>query len=133
MNAFDPTIPPTVAPSVDDADRRRLAAAIDPQELLDLALTLGNIDSPSGGEAEAGQFVFDWLAREGFSPRKVGATPERFNVIGEYGGGGGGAGRGKIWTLISIGRTRSRIRSGASAGWPTEFYTAFPSPTTAGR
>jgi acetylornithine deacetylase/succinyl-diaminopimelate desuccinylase-like protein len=95
MNAFDPTIPPTVAPSVDDADRRRLAAAIDPQELLDLALTLGNIDSPSGGEAEAGQFVFDWLAREGFSPRKVGATPERFNVIGEYGGGGGGAGRGK--------------------------------------
>jgi acetylornithine deacetylase/succinyl-diaminopimelate desuccinylase-like protein len=72
------------------ADHARLAAAIDAEELLDLALTLSNIDSPSRHEAQAGQFVFDWLAREGFSPRKVGATPERFNVIGHYGGGGFG-------------------------------------------
>jgi acetylornithine deacetylase/succinyl-diaminopimelate desuccinylase-like protein len=73
-----------------EADRARLAAAIDTDELLALALTLSNIDSPSGHEAEAGQFVYDWMAREGFNPRKVGATPERFNVIGQYGGSGGG-------------------------------------------
>ena len=75
-----------------EADRARLHAAIDPDELLELALTLGGIHSPSGGEAEAGQYVYDWMAREGFSPRKVGAIPDRFNVVG---GWGGGAGRGR--------------------------------------
>ncbi|HCX69100.1 MAG TPA: peptidase M20, partial [Rhodobiaceae bacterium] len=34
----------------------------------------------------ASQYVFDWMQREGFNPRTAGATPERQNVIGEYGG-----------------------------------------------
>lgn len=79
-----------VAPfAVSEADRARLAAAIDENELVELALALGNIPSPAGHEKAAGDFVFDWMEREGFAPRKVGATPERSNIIGEYGGKGG--------------------------------------------
>ena len=90
-----------VAPfAVTDADRLALAAAIDRDELVDLALTLGNIPSPCGQEQAAGDFVHDWMAREGFAPRKVGAVPERFNVIGTLGGRGGGdrAGRNLLFT-----------------------------------
>ncbi len=75
---------------VSQADRDAIAAAIDEGELTELALTLGNIPSRSGQEREAGEFVHDWMAREGFSPRKVGATEDRFNVIGTYGGLGVG-------------------------------------------
>ncbi len=74
--------------AISDDDRARIAAAIDPEELTELALALGNIPSPAGHEKAAGDFVFDWMAREGFSPRKVGATPERNNIIGTYGGKG---------------------------------------------
>jgi acetylornithine deacetylase/succinyl-diaminopimelate desuccinylase-like protein len=77
--------------AVTDADRDALASAIDEAELTDLALTLGNIPAQSGHEKAAGDFVHDWMAREGFSPRKVGATPERSNIIGTYGGAGHGA------------------------------------------
>ena len=68
----------------DVADRIR--AAIDRQELIDLILELGNIRSLAGYEKEAGDFVYDWMKREAFSPKKVGMVPDRFNVIGEYGG-----------------------------------------------
>jgi acetylornithine deacetylase/succinyl-diaminopimelate desuccinylase-like protein len=63
---------------------------IDPQEVVDLALALGNIDSPTGLEGAAGQFVFDWLAEHGFSPRKYALTPDRFNVAATLDGSGGG-------------------------------------------
>lgn len=76
---------------VTDADRAALEAAIDTDELCALALELGNIPSPSRSEAAASKYVFDWMAREGFNPRSVGATPERQNVIGEYGGDAPGA------------------------------------------
>lgn len=92
--------PPGGAPapfSVSDEDRAAVAAAIDKDELVELALTLGNIPSPAGKEKAAGDFVFDWMAREGFSPRKVGATPERNNIIGTYGGRAGG-GRNLLFT-----------------------------------
>jgi acetylornithine deacetylase/succinyl-diaminopimelate desuccinylase-like protein len=75
---------------VAEADRRAIAAAIDETEIVELALALGNISSPAGHEKAAGDFVYDWMAREGFQPRKVGATPERNNIIGSYGGGGDG-------------------------------------------
>jgi acetylornithine deacetylase/succinyl-diaminopimelate desuccinylase-like protein len=74
--------------AVSDADRAAVAAAIDTNELVELALTLGNIPSPAGHEKAAGDFVYDWMDREGFSPRKVGATPERSNIIGTLGGRG---------------------------------------------
>lgn len=71
---------------VSDEERAAIAAAIDEEELCSLALELGNIPSPSRSEAAASQYVFDWMQREGFNPRTTGATPERQNVIGEYGG-----------------------------------------------
>jgi acetylornithine deacetylase/succinyl-diaminopimelate desuccinylase-like protein len=75
---------------VTDEDRAAVAAAIDVQELTQLALDLGNIPSPAGHELAAGNFVYDWMAREGFNPRKVGALPERNNIIGTWGGKGSG-------------------------------------------
>jgi acetylornithine deacetylase/succinyl-diaminopimelate desuccinylase-like protein len=85
--------------AVSQADREALAAAIDADELTELALALGNIPSPPGGEASAGDFVFAWMAREGFAPRKVGATPERSNIIGTFGGRGPpGQGRNLLFT-----------------------------------
>lgn len=65
---------------------------IDRQEVVDLALALGNIDSPTGSEGDAGQFVFDWLASKGFEPRKYALHPERFNVAATIAGSGGGYG-----------------------------------------
>lgn len=86
-DAVPPFADPAAAPhAISEADRDAIAAAIDRQELVDLALTLGNIPSRSREEAAAAGFVHDWMAREGFRPRKVGATPERPNIIGEYGG-----------------------------------------------
>lgn len=75
---------------VTEADRAAIAAAIDEAEIVELALTLGNIPAPSGKELEVANYVHDWMAREGFSPRKVGATPERPNIIGTHGGKGVG-------------------------------------------
>lgn len=69
----------------DDVVRR-----IDPQEVIDLALALGNIDSPTGSEGAAGQFVHDWLAENGFTPRRYALTEERFNVAARLDGSGGG-------------------------------------------
>lgn len=82
--------PAPVPVPVGDADRAALAAAIDRDELVALALALGNIPSPPGGEQAAGDHVFDWMLREGFAPRRVGAVPERSNIIGVHGGRGDG-------------------------------------------
>src|SRR5688572_29096313 len=65
-------------------------ARIDPQEVIDLALALGNIDSPTGSEGPAGQFVYDWLARNGFAPRKYALVEDRFGVAAWIDGSGGG-------------------------------------------
>ncbi len=67
-----------------------LVATIDPQEVIELALALGNIDSPTGSEGPAGQFVFDWLAERGFEPRKYALVEDRFNVAAWIHGTGGG-------------------------------------------
>jgi acetylornithine deacetylase/succinyl-diaminopimelate desuccinylase-like protein len=63
---------------------------IDRDELVELTLDLCNIESPAGKEAEVGAFVFDWLRREGFEPKKIGMFPDRFNVLGTMPGGGDG-------------------------------------------
>jgi len=59
---------------------------IDEEELFELALDLANIDSPSGREGEAAQFVYDWMRRNGIDCRKVGVFPDRFNVLGRLPG-----------------------------------------------
>ena len=68
----------------------KVNALIDPEKLLDLALTLGNIDSPAGDEAPAGNYLFDWLKERGLAPRRIGFVPERFCVAGALAGQGGG-------------------------------------------
>ncbi|HET8568845.1 MAG TPA: M20/M25/M40 family metallo-hydrolase [Candidatus Limnocylindria bacterium] len=65
-------------------------ALIDPKEVVDLALALGNIDSPTGSEGAAGQFVHDWLTENGFAPKKYALVPERFSVAAWIHGTGGG-------------------------------------------
>jgi len=67
-----------------------IVAAIDPGEVVDLALALGNIDSPTGSEGPAGQYVFDWLAANGFEPKKYALVEDRFNVAAWIHGTGGG-------------------------------------------
>lgn len=67
-----------------------VVASIDPKEVVDLALALGNIDSPTGSEGPAGQFAYDWLQRNGFAPRKYALVPERFNVAACLPGSGNG-------------------------------------------
>lgn len=65
-------------------------AAIDRDELVRLTLDLCNIESPAGCESEVGAFVFDWMGREGFKPKKIGMFPDRFNVLGTLPGRGDG-------------------------------------------
>jgi len=67
-----------------------VVARIDPNEVVELALALGNIDSPTGSEGPAGEFVCSWLERGGFAPRRYALIPERFNVAAWIDGSGGG-------------------------------------------
>lgn len=69
----------------------RVRAKIDEQALVDLCLAFGNIESPYGSEGQAGAFLHDWLADEGFHPTKVGMIEDRFNVVGTLAGGHGGS------------------------------------------
>ncbi|MEM5516358.1 peptidase M20 [Henriciella sp. AS95] len=81
---------PEAAYAVSEDEVAALAAALDKEEMTRVALELGNIKSPARGEAEAAEYVYQWLSKEGFRPRKVGATPERPNIIATYGGKGDG-------------------------------------------
>ncbi len=67
-----------------------VVARIDRDEVVELALALGNIDSPTGSEGAAGQFVYDWLTTSGFRPQKYALTEDRFNVAARLDGTGGG-------------------------------------------
>ena len=62
--------------------RDRVLSLIQPNEVVALALALGNIASPAGHEGEIGRYLFDWLRRNEFSPRTVGFVPERSCVFG---------------------------------------------------
>jgi acetylornithine deacetylase/succinyl-diaminopimelate desuccinylase-like protein len=63
---------------------------IDTDELIKVALDLGNIDSPTGREGPVADYVCDWLRREGFEARKVALYPDRPNVIATLPGKGNG-------------------------------------------
>jgi acetylornithine deacetylase/succinyl-diaminopimelate desuccinylase-like protein len=100
-----------------------VAAKIDSQEVTDLALALGNIDSPHGDEGAAAQYVFDWLSEHGFKPRKIGVTEDRFNVAARMAGAGGG------YSLLFNSHLDTTLRPDAiwSARNPTDpmFHTAW--------
>jgi acetylornithine deacetylase/succinyl-diaminopimelate desuccinylase-like protein len=69
---------------------RHSVDSVSADEVVALALALGNIDSPAGHESEVGEYVFRWMDERGLEARKVGLLPERFNVVGRLRGGGDG-------------------------------------------
>src|SRR5687768_14961606 len=73
-----------------DDVQARVLSLIEPDEVVNLALALGNIASPAGHEAEVGQYIYDWLQRNDFAPRKIGFLPERACVAGVLPGRGDG-------------------------------------------
>jgi acetylornithine deacetylase/succinyl-diaminopimelate desuccinylase-like protein len=77
---------------LDRSDRDVVCGAVEGmrEDLTALALALGNIEAPTGREGEAGDYVFDWMARHGFTPERLGAYEDRFNVVGRLRGSGGG-------------------------------------------
>jgi acetylornithine deacetylase/succinyl-diaminopimelate desuccinylase-like protein len=64
-----------------DARAQMVLDHIDVDELVQVALDLGNIDSPTGSEGPVADYVYDWLQGQGFAPRKVALIPERPNVV----------------------------------------------------
>lgn len=73
-----------------DDNVRQLQIEFDQDELVRLTLDLCNIESPAGREAEVGAFIFEWMRKEGFEPKKIGMFPDRFNVLGTLPGAGDG-------------------------------------------
>ena len=73
-----------------DATAQQVLDRIDVDELLKVALDLGNIDSPTGSEGPVADYVHDWLTRQGFAARKVALLADRPNVIGTLPGTGQG-------------------------------------------
>jgi acetylornithine deacetylase/succinyl-diaminopimelate desuccinylase-like protein len=65
-------------------------ARIKREDVIDLALALGNVDSPHGQEGEVGNFIESWLASNGFTPRRIGLVPDRASVVATLRGSGGG-------------------------------------------
>jgi acetylornithine deacetylase/succinyl-diaminopimelate desuccinylase-like protein len=65
-----------------DARAQSVLDRIDVDELVKVALDLGNIDSPTGSEGQVAEYVYEWLTRQGFTARKVALVPDRPNVIG---------------------------------------------------
>jgi len=71
-------------------DAQRVLDHLDVDELVKVALDLGNIDSPTGSEGPVGEYVHDWLNRQGIPARKVALMPDRPNVIATLAGTGRG-------------------------------------------
>jgi acetylornithine deacetylase/succinyl-diaminopimelate desuccinylase-like protein len=65
-----------------DDRAQKLLDHIDVDELVKVALDLGNIDSPTGSEGPVAEYVYDWLRRQGIAARKVALLHDRPNVIG---------------------------------------------------
>lgn len=75
---------------IDPKAAAAVLALIDEQEVVDLALTLANIESPPDGEGPVGDAIHGWLEEQGFSPKRVGMFEDRFNVFAELPGRGTG-------------------------------------------
>lgn len=58
-------------------------------ELVRLALDLGDMDTSQPHEGRAGEYVYEWEKENGLCPKKLGASA-RFNVLGKLPGEGNG-------------------------------------------
>jgi len=86
-------------------DAAKVIRKIDKDELVKLALDLCNIDSPVGFEKEVLEFIYSWMDREGFTPKKVGMFEDRYNIIGRL------KGKGKGHTLLLNAHTDTTLSS----------------------
>lgn len=93
------------------SDVEHVLARIDREELVSLALEVANIYSPTGEEKAISDYVFDWLEREGFSPRRIACLPHRPNVVATLHGSGGG------YSLIFNSHIDTAIANDESAGY----------------
>ncbi|HJM44254.1 MAG TPA: peptidase M20, partial [Nitrospinota bacterium] len=59
----------------------KVVSLIHPEEVVDLAVALGNIPSPSGDEEAIGVFLSEWLRKEGFQPFTQCAARGRDNIV----------------------------------------------------
>jgi acetylornithine deacetylase/succinyl-diaminopimelate desuccinylase-like protein len=64
------------------SDTERVLSNINGKELSELVMSLVAIESPPGKEKAVADYVYEWLKKEGFDPRRVGMLPDRFNVAG---------------------------------------------------
>jgi len=62
--------------------------ALDREELVDLALSLGNIDSPPGQEQAVSDRIREWASEHGLDVRQIGMFPDRQNVVVQIDGDG---------------------------------------------
>jgi len=72
----------------DEVDR--VLGEIDDEELADLAVELGAIESPAGAEGPAADAVEAWMKEQGYEPRRIGLIPERPSVVARQRGRGDG-------------------------------------------
>lgn len=71
-------------------DEEKVLNYINEKELVDLAVEMGNIYSPAGNEVEIGNFIYDWLLKNNFNPKKYFINKDRFDVVTTEKGEGGG-------------------------------------------
>ncbi len=80
--------------NTDDAklnpEAARIIDKINKDELVQLTLDLCNIDSPVGFEKDVLEFIYSWMEREGFAPKKIGMFEDRYNIVGTLKGKGKG-------------------------------------------
>ncbi len=97
--------------NADTSDVESLLAKIDREELVSLAVEMGNVYSPTGEEKAISDYVYDWLEKEGFQPRRLACLPHRPNVIATLRGSGGG------YSLIFNSHIDTAIANDESAGY----------------
>lgn len=68
----------------------RAVECIDKNELVNLAVAMGNIQAPSGFEMNMSKFVANWLAEQGFASMLQAVTDNRHNVVAVLKGTGRG-------------------------------------------
>ncbi|MFQ5913907.1 MAG: M20/M25/M40 family metallo-hydrolase [Nitrospinota bacterium] len=68
----------------------QLLSLIRPNDVVELAVALGNIASPTGEEKAVGDYLLRWLKEEGFHPIKQWVAEGRENVVARLPGKGGG-------------------------------------------
>lgn len=68
----------------------RIWKLIDKDEIVKLALEMGNIHAPTGYEKEMSNYVFNWMSMNGFTPFRQTVFPGRDNVVAIYKGTGDG-------------------------------------------